>query len=221
MIHTKWFLLIIEFLASRHLEMWHSCIAVPDPHLFIAIVFIKSRDWHYNAHMSHFKMVAHRKSMIKTNCLTWNIYRELSNLSCWCRHKLRKTLIWDWYCWTAEVPFKKHPRMSNKLKHYIFNPLITTVCFCGLKHAVLSTPQAAKAADMIACKQTHEIKAFSKMGVLVFSNWLKGYSNNVFWPKDARCFRQSFWDFQGKKHWHMTVICISILPLTTWRLFTI
>ena len=45
-------------------------------------------------------------SVIKTNHLAWIIHRELSNFSCWCRHKLRKTLIWDWYCWTAEVPFK-------------------------------------------------------------------------------------------------------------------
>ena len=45
--------------------------------------------------------------MIKTNHLAWIIYRELSNLSCSCRHKLRKSLIRDWYCWTAEVPFNK------------------------------------------------------------------------------------------------------------------
>ena len=41
--------------------MWRSCVAVPEPHSFIAIVFfIKSRDWHYNAHPSHFKMAARR-----------------------------------------------------------------------------------------------------------------------------------------------------------------
>ena len=58
--------------------------------------------------------------MIKTNRLVWIIYRELPNMSCWCRHKLRKTLIWDWYCWTAEVPFK--------FKMHVFKIFITAVC---------------------------------------------------------------------------------------------
>ena len=56
-IHTKWFVLIIEFLAGRHLEMWRICVAVLDPHSFFSIVFIKSRDWHYNAtrHISRWR----------------------------------------------------------------------------------------------------------------------------------------------------------------------
>ena len=59
--HAKLFVLSNEFLVGHHLEMWHSCIVVPDPHSFIAIVFIKSRDWHCNSHTSHFKMSACRK----------------------------------------------------------------------------------------------------------------------------------------------------------------
>ena len=48
-------------------------LAVRDSHSFIAIVFIKSREWHYNAQTSHFKMAAIAgNSMIKT--IAW---REL------------------------------------------------------------------------------------------------------------------------------------------------
>ena len=32
-VHAKWFVLIIEFPAGYHLEMWLRCIAVPDPTL--------------------------------------------------------------------------------------------------------------------------------------------------------------------------------------------
>ena len=60
-VHAKWFVLITEFPAGHHFEVWRSCVAVPSPHSFIAIVFINSSDWHYNAHTSQFKMVARRK----------------------------------------------------------------------------------------------------------------------------------------------------------------
>ena len=108
-IHAKWFVLINEIPAGRHLEMWRNCVAVTDPHSFIAIVFIKSRDWNYNAQTSHFKMAARRKFNDQNKLLgvNYSIYRELSNLSCRCRHKLRKTLIRDQYYWKAEVPFKR------------------------------------------------------------------------------------------------------------------
>ena len=73
LIHTKWFVLITKFLAGGHLEMWRSCVAVPDSHPFIAIVFfIESRDWHYNASTSHFKMAARRKLNDQNNSLGVN-----------------------------------------------------------------------------------------------------------------------------------------------------
>ena len=72
-IHSKWSVkLIIEFLVGHHLEMWCSCITVPDPHSLIAIVFIKSRDWHYNVQTSHFKMAAHRKFSDQKQSLSMN-----------------------------------------------------------------------------------------------------------------------------------------------------
>ena len=62
-------------------------------------------------HISRWRLAGN--SMIKINRLEWTIYRELSNLSCWCRQKLRKTLIWDWYCCTAELSFMKTLSLSS------------------------------------------------------------------------------------------------------------
>ena len=62
---------------------------------------------HCNATTSHFKMAALKKFSDQNNHLAWMIKRELLNLSFWCRYKLRKILIRNWYCWTAEVPFKE------------------------------------------------------------------------------------------------------------------
>ena len=73
LIHTKWFVLIAEFLVGCHLEMWCSCITVPDPHSFTAIVFfIKSRDWYCNANTSYFNMVANRKFSDQNNSFGMN-----------------------------------------------------------------------------------------------------------------------------------------------------
>ena len=106
--------LITEFLAGSHLEMWRSCAAVLDPHSLIAIVFlsrVETGTTTYTHHISRWRPAGN--SVIKTNRLAWTAYRELSNLSCWCKHKLKKTLIWNWYCWTAEVPFKKTSSSYN------------------------------------------------------------------------------------------------------------
>ena len=85
--------------------MWCSCVAVPYPHSFIAIVWVETGTTMHTCHISRWRPTGN--SVIKT--ITWRelcIYRELSTLSRWCRHKLRKTLISDSYCWIAEVPFK-------------------------------------------------------------------------------------------------------------------
>ena len=115
-----------NFSISSVFQMFRSCVAVPEPHSFIAIIFIKSRDWHYNAYTSHFKMVACRKfnDQNKTLGVNYIVYRELSNLSCWCRHKLRKILIWDWYYWTAEVPFKVSVCSINLYMRLWFTPYV-------------------------------------------------------------------------------------------------
>ena len=108
-IHTKWFVLITEFLAGRYLEMWRSCVAMPDPHSFSCYFFlsrVETGTTTHTRHISRWRPAAN--VMIKTNRLGWIIYTELSHLSCWCKHKLRKTLIWDRYCWTAVVPFNAY-----------------------------------------------------------------------------------------------------------------
>ena len=102
---AKRFVLTIDFAAGRHLEMWRMCSVVP-----VSILDKNNSNervgvWHCNATTSNLKWRPAGISMIKTNHLVWIKYKELSNFSCWCRHKLRKT--WDWYCWTTEVPFKK------------------------------------------------------------------------------------------------------------------
>ena len=44
-------------------------------------------------HISRWRQAGN--SVIKTNRLAKTIYTELSNLSCWCRHKSKTTLNWD------------------------------------------------------------------------------------------------------------------------------
>ena len=94
-IHTKWFVLINEFSEGRHLEMWRNCVVVPDPalSLLLSVSRVETGTTTYRRHISRWKPAGNL--MIKTNRLVWTIYRELSSLSCWGRHKLRYTLIWD------------------------------------------------------------------------------------------------------------------------------
>ena len=119
LIHTKWFVLIAEFLVGCHLEMWCSCITVPDPHSFPAIVFL-SRVENGTAMQTHISTWwPTGNSVIKTTLLAWITYRELPNLSCWqCRHKLKKTLIRDWYCWTDDVPFNTLGENKTSSNHW-------------------------------------------------------------------------------------------------------
>ena len=69
-VHVKRFVLITEFPVGRH-------IAVPEHQSFIAIVCIKSRDWHYNAHTSHFKMAACRKFSDQNKLLGVNYIQRI------------------------------------------------------------------------------------------------------------------------------------------------
>ena len=61
--------------SGRHFEMWRSCVAVPDTHSYIAIVFIKSKDWNYNARTSHFKMAARNKIKDQNKSLGREFYQ--------------------------------------------------------------------------------------------------------------------------------------------------
>ena len=68
------------------------------PPTYSLLLFLSGVETGTKTHTSHFKMVNCRNSMVKTNRLVWTLYRELSTLSFWCRHKSRKTLICDRYC---------------------------------------------------------------------------------------------------------------------------
>ena len=94
-VHAKRFVLITDFPAGRHLEMWHVYVVVPVSTLDKNNSNERLGVRHSNATTSHFKMAARRNSVIKTNRLAWIIYRVLPNMSCWYRYQLRKTLIRD------------------------------------------------------------------------------------------------------------------------------
>ena len=105
-IHTKWFVLLTEFLGGCHLEMWRIALQCQNPTRSF-LLFLSRVETGTTTHTRHIQDGGTQKiqwSLKKS--LGAIIYTELSNLSCWCRHKLRKTLIWDECCWTAEVPFK-------------------------------------------------------------------------------------------------------------------
>ena len=54
-------ILSIEFPAAAILKCDVVALQCKTPLAFIAIVFIKSRDWHYSAHTSYFKMAVRRE----------------------------------------------------------------------------------------------------------------------------------------------------------------
>ena len=116
-VHAKWFVLIIDFPAGRHLEMRRVCQSL------LLIKTIAINEWESGtatqlSHISNWRPAGNFSDQNKSLSVNY-IYKELSNLSCWCRYKLRKTLIWAKYCWTAKVPFK------DKL-FYTFASLLNT-----------------------------------------------------------------------------------------------
>ena len=78
-VHAKQFVLIIEFPAGRHLEMWRLCVVVPVSTLDRnnSNERVGSGTATQLRHISRWRPAGN--SVIKTNHLAWIIYRELSN----------------------------------------------------------------------------------------------------------------------------------------------
>ena len=90
-VHAQWFVLIINFPAGHHLEMWRNCVVVPVSTLDKNSLNERatSRTATQLRYISRWRLAG--TSMIKTNCLAWIIYKELSNQST----QVEETLNWD------------------------------------------------------------------------------------------------------------------------------
>ena len=76
--------------SDRHLEMLRGCVAVPvsTRSFLLFLSTVETSTATQPRQISRWRPAGN--SVIKTNRFLWTIYRELSNLSCWCRQQVEE-----------------------------------------------------------------------------------------------------------------------------------